>query len=92
MAKITAKQIGGDDGYCWAILVDGKPVVEGLTRSEVPYYRKRITDLVQKEKLDKLVHSHKSTHHNNLAHIECPLCQKESPDLFKRNLRKGDKK
>ncbi len=37
--KITAKQEGGDDGYCYVVRVDGVKFVEGLTRSEVPYYK-----------------------------------------------------
>lgn len=35
--KITAKQEGGDDGYCYVVRVNGVKYVEGLTRSEVPY-------------------------------------------------------
>ena len=38
--KITAKQEGGDDGYCYVIRVNGAVFVTGLTRSEVPYYKK----------------------------------------------------
>lgn len=40
--KITAKQEGGDDGYCWAVRCDGKLVVDGLTRAQVAYYKERI--------------------------------------------------
>lgn len=35
----TARQVGGDDGYCWAVFVNGKERVNGLTRREVAYYR-----------------------------------------------------
>lgn len=40
----TARQDGGDDGYCWAVFVKGQsqPVVNGLTRREVAYYRDKI--------------------------------------------------
>ena len=38
--KITAKQEGGDDGYCYVVRVNGKIFVGGLTRSEVSYYKK----------------------------------------------------
>lgn len=40
----TACQWGGDDGYCWAVFIKGEklPVVSGLTRTEVAYYRERI--------------------------------------------------
>jgi len=39
--RITAKQEGGDDGYCYAVRIDGKLYVNGLTRREVPYYKER---------------------------------------------------
>jgi hypothetical protein len=39
--KITARQEGGDDGYSYVIRIDGVSFVSGLTRSEVPYYRKQ---------------------------------------------------
>lgn len=39
--KITAKKFGGDDAYSWAVLVNGRPAFTGLTRSQVPYYRKK---------------------------------------------------
>jgi hypothetical protein len=38
--KITAKKFGGDDAYSWAVFIDGRPAFTGLTRSEVPYYKK----------------------------------------------------
>jgi hypothetical protein len=39
----TARQVGGDDGYCWAVFVKGdpRPRVEGLTKPEVPSYRQQ---------------------------------------------------
>ncbi len=37
--RITAKQEGGDDGYCYVIRINGKKLIEGLTRSEVNYYK-----------------------------------------------------
>ena len=43
--KITAKQEGGDDGYCWCIRINGKLFVTGLTRREVPYYKERALEL-----------------------------------------------
>lgn len=39
--KITAKQEGGDDGYCYVVRVNGVEFVNGLTRSEVSYYKRR---------------------------------------------------
>lgn len=38
LPKITARQEGGDDGYCYVVRVDGVEFVNGLTRREVPYY------------------------------------------------------
>lgn len=37
--KITAKQEGGNDGYCYVIRIDGVPFVKGLTRAELAYYK-----------------------------------------------------
>ena len=39
--KITAKQEGGDDGHCWVVRLDGHVFVRGLTRAEVPYYKRQ---------------------------------------------------
>ena len=36
-----ARQVGGDDGYCWAVFVNGRMKVNGLTRREVAHYRDR---------------------------------------------------
>lgn len=46
----TARQVGGDDGYCWAVFVHGRERINGLTRPEVSYYRDRF----EKEEEDKL--------------------------------------
>lgn len=45
--RITAKQEGGDDGYCWAVRVNGALFVNGLTRREVPYYKERARKLYE---------------------------------------------
>ena len=49
--RITASKFGGDDKRSWAIFVEGQinPVVAGLEKSEVPYY-KRMTKEILKEK------------------------------------------
>lgn len=39
--KITAKQEGGDDGYQYAVRINGRLYINGLTRREVPYYKKQ---------------------------------------------------
>lgn len=42
--KITARKYEGDDAGSWAIFVDGRPVMTGLTRREVPYAKKQATE------------------------------------------------
>lgn len=37
--KITARKYMGDDAYSWAVFVDGRPAVTGLSRSQVAYYK-----------------------------------------------------
>lgn len=44
-----ARQVGGDDGYCWAVFVNGRERINGLTRPEVSYYR----DSFEKEEAAK---------------------------------------
>ena len=39
LPKITAKQEGGNDGYCYVVRVNGVEFKNGLTRNEVPYYK-----------------------------------------------------
>lgn len=43
-AKITARKYCGDDKYSWAVFKDGRPVVTGLSRTEVAYYKKLLTE------------------------------------------------
>lgn len=53
--KITAKQEDGDDGYCYVIRVNGHKYIEGLTRHEVPYYKKKALEMyneLEKKKLE----------------------------------------
>lgn len=40
--KVTYKQEGGDDGYCYVVRVDGNPYVSGCTRGEAQAYKRRI--------------------------------------------------
>ena len=40
--KITARKYMGDDKYSWAVFVDGRPVVTGLLRSQVAYYKRLV--------------------------------------------------
>ena len=46
--RVTARKYLGDDAYSWAVFVDGRPAVTGLSRREVPYWRARLaTELEQ---------------------------------------------
>jgi hypothetical protein len=47
--RVTVKQIGGDDGYQWNVLVDGRPLYSGLTRREVRYYKSLAYDWLAKK-------------------------------------------
>lgn len=38
--RITAKKYQGDDSASWAVFIDGNPMVTGLTKREVPFYKK----------------------------------------------------
>lgn len=39
--KITAKQEGGDDGYCYVVRINGREFVDGLGYREVPHYKEQ---------------------------------------------------
>jgi hypothetical protein len=39
-SRITARKYMGNDAGSWAVFIDGRPMVTGLTRDEVPYYKK----------------------------------------------------
>jgi hypothetical protein len=45
--KITAKQEGGDDGYCYVIRIEGERFADGLTRTEIPYFKQRALQVWQ---------------------------------------------
>lgn len=47
-SRITARKYEGDDAYSWAVFVDGRPLVTGLSRREVPYYKKQAEELLAK--------------------------------------------
>jgi hypothetical protein len=40
-ARVTARKYQGDDAGSWAVFIDGRPFVTGLTRSEVAYYKRQ---------------------------------------------------
>ena len=39
---ITAKKYGGDDCYSWAVFHKGRPMMTGLGRGEVDYYKRQV--------------------------------------------------
>ena len=46
--KITARKWNGDDAYSWAVFVDGRVAVSGLSRREVPYYKQLLAEKTAK--------------------------------------------
>jgi hypothetical protein len=52
--KITAKKWNGNDKYSWAIFISGKnkPIITGLAKSEIPFYKKQIQEKILKEKIN----------------------------------------
>jgi hypothetical protein len=40
--RITARKFEGDDQYSWTIFLDGRPVMTGLSKREVPYCKKEV--------------------------------------------------
>lgn len=48
--RVTSRQIGGDDGYSWCVLVDGRVKWNGMDRGEAQWRATRErADLVSKE-------------------------------------------
>ena len=52
--KITSRKYQGNDAYSWAIFVNGVPVVTGLSRNEVPYYKKKISEKYNIKPMEKV--------------------------------------
>lgn len=46
-SKVTARKYGGDDAYSWAVFIEGKPLVTGLSRREVPYYKAQAEEILK---------------------------------------------
>lgn len=49
LKRITARKYQGDDSYSWAVFVDGRPRMTGLSKSEVPYYKKECLKIFLKK-------------------------------------------
>ena len=47
---ITARKHGGDDQASWAVFLNGSPILSGLTKREVPYYKNQVYLKFVKEK------------------------------------------
>lgn len=47
-SRITARKYQGDDTHSWAVFIDGQPMVTGLTRREVPYYKSEAAKVLAK--------------------------------------------
>lgn len=54
MIKITSRKYNGNDKYSWAIFRSDKtkPCFTGLSKNEVPYYRKLTQEQIKKEKVN----------------------------------------
>ena len=48
--RVKIRQIGGDDGYQYNVIVDGRSIMNGLTRSQAEGYRVRIWARLAKKK------------------------------------------
>jgi len=51
--RVTARKYMGDDMYSWAIFIDGRPFVTGLSRTEIPYYKKRAQEALDLKKKEQ---------------------------------------
>lgn len=47
-SRIMARKYGGNDSHSWAVFIDGEPMVTGLTRREVPYYKQEAAKVLAK--------------------------------------------
>ena len=43
--RVTAKKYMGDDLYSWAVFLDGRPVMTGISKSQVKYYKKQVREM-----------------------------------------------
>ena len=44
--RVTARQVDGNDGWCWNVLIDGRPMIDGLQQRQVPYYKEKAYKLL----------------------------------------------
>lgn len=65
MVKVTSRKYEGDDRYSWAIFRSDFPhfpVYSGLTKREIPYYKKQVENKIAEENLAKLARPIKEEH------------------------------
>lgn len=65
MIKISARKYEGDDKYSWAIFRSDFPhfpVYSGLTKPEIPHFKKLVQEKIEEENLAKLARSIKEEH------------------------------
>ncbi len=46
--KVTTRKYMGDDAYSWAVFVNGRPVVTGLSKTEAAYHKKQVAEIYDK--------------------------------------------
>lgn len=52
--RITSRKYQGDDLQSWAVFLDGRPMMTGLSKREVPYYKEQVRKIyVDKEQEKK---------------------------------------
>jgi hypothetical protein len=49
LSRVTIKQIGGDDGYQWNVIVDGRSIMNGLTKREADYEKEKAWQRLSKK-------------------------------------------
>lgn len=45
--RVTMRQIDGDDGFQWCVLVDGRVKWNGMTRAEASWRRKQEIEILE---------------------------------------------
>ena len=51
LKRVTSRKYGGDDSYSWAVFIDNKPFVTGLTAPEISHYKNNAYERIAKEKV-----------------------------------------
>ena len=51
--RVTAKKHMGDDRYSWAVFLDGRPVITGLAKTQVKYYKGQVRKINNIDETDE---------------------------------------